>query len=134
MQIADITADFEKYCNNIIPRLAVTEIDGYKDIIKQSRMVSIEYDDALLKKAQIKMKQGDFAAADTLLGTLVIDFPSDVLADLALMTRGRLNEDHLGNKEKAMQYYEELITRYPGSIYSVDARKRFRNLRGDKGF
>ena len=57
MPIADITADFEKYCNNIIPRLAVTEIDGYKDIIKQSRMVSIEYDDALLKNfASIKEK------------------------------------------------------------------------------
>jgi pentatricopeptide repeat protein len=91
-------------------------------------------DDVLLKKAQIKMKQGEYVAADTLLGTLIKDFPSDILADLALMMRGRLNEDHFGNKEKAMQYYEELITRYPGSIYAVDARKRFRNLRGDKGF
>jgi pentatricopeptide repeat protein len=91
-------------------------------------------DDVLLKKAQIKMKQGDYAAADTLLGTLVQDFSSDILADLALMTRGRLNEDHFRNKEKAMEYYEELITKYPGSIYTVDARKRFRILRGDKGF
>jgi pentatricopeptide repeat protein len=91
-------------------------------------------DDVLLKKAEIKMKQGDYAAADTLLATLIKDFPSDVLADLALMERGQLNEDHFGNKEKAMQYYEELITEYPGSIYAVDARKRFRNLRGDKGF
>ena len=91
-------------------------------------------DDVLLKKAQIKMKQGDYAAADTLLGTLIKDYPSDVLADLALMKRGQLNEEHFGNKEKAMQYYEELITRYPGSIYAVEARKRFRNLRGDKGF
>jgi len=91
-------------------------------------------DDVLLKKAEIKMKQGDYAAADTLLANLTKDFPSDVLADLALMERGQLNEDHFGNKEKAMQYYEELITKYPGSIYAVDARKRFRNLRGDKGF
>ena len=57
MSIADITAEFEKYSDNIIPRLAATEIDGYKDIIKQSRMVSIEYDDALLKNfASIKEK------------------------------------------------------------------------------
>jgi pentatricopeptide repeat protein len=91
-------------------------------------------DDVLLKKAEIKMKQGDYAAADTLLATLIKDFPYDILADLALMERGQLNEDHFGNKEKAMLYYEELITKYPGSIYSVDARKRFRNLRGDKGF
>jgi hypothetical protein len=57
MPVADVTGEFEKYCDNIIPRLAVTEIDGYKDIIKQSRMVSIEYDDALLKDfASIKEK------------------------------------------------------------------------------
>ena len=91
-------------------------------------------DDVLFKKAQIKMKQGNYAAADTLLGTLIKDFRSDILADLAMMTRGRLYEDHFGNKEKAMQYYEELITMYPGSIYAVDARKRFRILRGDKAF
>jgi hypothetical protein len=57
MPITDITAEFEKYCDNIIPRLSATEIDGYKDIIKKARMVSIEYDDALLKNlANIKEK------------------------------------------------------------------------------
>ena len=57
MPVADVTGEFEKYCDNIIPRLAATEIDGYKDIIKQSRMVSIEYDDVLLKNfANIKEK------------------------------------------------------------------------------
>jgi outer membrane protein assembly factor BamD (BamD/ComL family) len=91
-------------------------------------------DEVLFKKAQIKMKQGKYDEADTLLGTLVKGFPSDILADLALMTRGRLNEDQFGNKEKAMKYYEDLMTKYPGSIYAVDARKRFRYLRGDKGF
>ncbi len=91
-------------------------------------------DEALFKKAQIKMKQGKYEEADTLLGTLVNDFPSDILADKALMTRGRLNEDQFGNKGKAMKYYEDLMTKYPGSIYAVDARKRFRYLRGDKGF
>jgi tetratricopeptide (TPR) repeat protein len=91
-------------------------------------------DDVVLKKAILRIKQGDFTSADTLLGTLVVEYPTDVNADLALLTRARLNEEHLGSKEKAMQYYQELITGYPGSIYAVDARKRFRNLRGDKGF
>jgi outer membrane protein assembly factor BamD (BamD/ComL family) len=91
-------------------------------------------DEALLKKAEIRMKQGKYDEADSLLGTLVHDYPYDITADLALMTRGRLNEDQLGRKETAMKYYEELMTNYPGSIYAVDARKRFRSLRGDKGF
>lgn len=91
-------------------------------------------DEALLKKAEIRMKQGKYAEADSLLGTLVHDYPYDITADRALMMRGRLNEEELGKKETAMQYYEELVTNYPGSIYAVDARKRFRSLRGDKGF
>ena len=91
-------------------------------------------DEALLKKAKIKIKQGKYTEADSLLGILIQDYPYDITADQALMTRGRLNEDQLGNKETAMKYYEDLMTTYPGSIYAVDARKRFRTLRGDKGF
>jgi len=48
MPVTDITAEFEKYCDNIIPRLAVTEIDGHKDIMKKARIVSIDYDNVLL--------------------------------------------------------------------------------------
>ena len=48
MPVADITADFEKYSDNIIPRLAFTEIDEYKDLLKKARIVSIEYNEALL--------------------------------------------------------------------------------------
>jgi hypothetical protein len=90
------------------------------------------FDEALFKKAEIKMKQGKFAEADSLLGMVSTGYSSDILADLAFMTRGRLNEDQLANKEKAMVQYEELMTKYPGSIYAVEARKRFRTLRGDK--
>jgi ferredoxin len=48
MPVADITADFEKYFDNIIPRLAANEIEGYKDLLKKARIVSIDYDAALL--------------------------------------------------------------------------------------
>jgi NAD-dependent dihydropyrimidine dehydrogenase PreA subunit len=45
---ADITADYEKYSDNIIPRLTAMEIDGYKDILKNARILSIDYDNVLL--------------------------------------------------------------------------------------
>jgi tetratricopeptide (TPR) repeat protein len=92
------------------------------------------FDDVIMKKAEIRVKEGKFMEADTLFGTLVKNYPASVLADDALMKRGRLNENQLGNKEKAMGYYEDLMKDYPGSIYVIEARKRFRNLRGDKGF
>ncbi len=92
------------------------------------------FDDAMLKKAKIRMKQGKFTEADTLLGTLVVKYPTSVLADEALMLRAQLNENQIGNKPRAMGYYEELMSKFPGSVFVVDARKRFRILRGDSSF
>lgn len=91
-------------------------------------------DEVLLKKSEIRMKQKKYTEADTLLGELISGYPGEVLADEALIRRARLNEIQLHNPKQAMVYYEDLLTRYPGSVYAIEARQRFRNLRGDKGF
>jgi glutamate synthase domain-containing protein 2 len=49
MPVADITAEYEKHSDNIIPRLTTAEIDGHKDILNKARMVSIDLDDGVLK-------------------------------------------------------------------------------------
>jgi TolA-binding protein len=36
-------------------------------------------------------------------------------------------EDH----ERAKELYQQILTEFPGSLYAVEARKRFRQLRGD---
>jgi TolA-binding protein len=59
-------------------------------------------------------------------------YPEDILADDALYMLAGILEDHYADKEKAMALYEKLITQYPGSLFVVDARKRFRQLRGDQ--
>jgi outer membrane protein assembly factor BamD (BamD/ComL family) len=30
-----------------------------------------------------------------------------------------------------MEIYRDFLNKYPGSVYAAEARKRFRNLRGD---
>jgi hypothetical protein len=87
-----------------------------------------------LEKAKICRKEARFQEADTLLGTIVKSYPDDVLADQALFLRARMNEEDLKNSTKGMACYESLLSRYPGSIYVPESRKRFRSLRGDKGF
>jgi len=57
MPVADITAEFEKHIDNIIPCLSAAEIDTHKELIKKARMVSVEYDDALLKKLAALMEK-----------------------------------------------------------------------------
>ena len=48
MPVADITADFEKHSDNIIPRMTAAEIDTHKEIIKKARILSIDCDEAVL--------------------------------------------------------------------------------------
>ena len=42
-----------------------------------------------------------------------------------------LNENQLNNPEKAKTLYEKIIFNHADSIYFVEARKRYRALRGD---
>jgi outer membrane protein assembly factor BamD (BamD/ComL family) len=55
----------------------------------------------------------------------------DILADDALYLEAKIYQEKLGQKDKAMDLYRQILQNFPGSIYSADARKRFRNLRGD---
>jgi len=89
------------------------------------------HDEVIFKKGEIMLKKGEFENADSLFAQVVEMYPEDILADNALMIRADLNERHFGNIDVAMQLYERLMFDYPGSLFVVDARKRYRELRGD---
>lgn len=89
-------------------------------------------DDVLLKKASIYMKLGEYSIADSLLKLITIDYPDEVTADHALFLRAGLREKDMNDPDAAMDLYARLLDRYPSSIYVIDARKRYRVLRGDK--
>ena len=55
----------------------------------------------------------------------------DILADDALFGLADIHENQLGDPETAQGLYERLLNEFPGSLYVVEARKRFRQLRGD---
>ncbi|MEM7163106.1 MAG: hypothetical protein AAF487_11780 [Bacteroidota bacterium] len=88
-------------------------------------------DEILYQRHLIAYKQGQFEKSADYLNTIVEDFFYDILADNALIELAILQEEVFENEEKAMQLYEKLITDFPGSIYTAEARKRFRYLRGD---
>lgn len=88
-------------------------------------------DDILYKKYQIKIKEGKFTEAGDQLQKILDNYSFDILGDDAMFKLAELNELYLNNTEKAKQLYEELLTKFPGSLFTVEARKRFRILRGD---
>jgi outer membrane protein assembly factor BamD (BamD/ComL family) len=66
-----------------------------------------------------------------ILNDLVQNYAYDITADNALFMLAVIYDQHIKDEAKAMAYYQKLITDYPGSLFVVDARKRFRYLRGD---
>lgn len=88
-------------------------------------------DEVIFKKSEIKIKQEDYQTADSLLEIIYSKYGNDILADNALMKRAKLQEEKIVNKEKAMELYRELFVNYPGSLFTVQARKKYRALRGD---
>ncbi|WP_269233910.1 tetratricopeptide repeat protein [Flavobacterium flavigenum] len=63
----------------------------------------------------------------------VIDHHSDgIYVDEALFFAAEIYNDELKETEKAKPLYEKVIFNHQDSIYFVDARKKYRELRGDK--
>jgi len=89
------------------------------------------FDEVYFKKAEIKIKQRDFEMAAEYLNKIVEDYSYDITADNALFLLADLNENQFNDTEKAMQLYQKLMQDYPASLFTVEARKRYRNLRGD---
>lgn len=89
-------------------------------------------DDILYMRYRIEFKRQNYAKAATYLEKLIADYGSDILGDDATFRLAQLYDYHLNDPEKAKQYYLDVITKYPGSLFKVDAQKRYRILRGDK--
>lgn len=88
-------------------------------------------DDILYKKAQLAIKHGKYTDAANFYESIIKNYGSDILGDDALFKLADLNENQFKNTDKARELYQQLLEQYPGSLYVVEARKRFRKLRGD---
>jgi tetratricopeptide (TPR) repeat protein len=89
-------------------------------------------DEMLLRKSKAMQQQGNWLEAIKYLELLLKNHAEDILADDALFQLGDIYEHHLNDKEKAAEYYKTILFDYKGSLHGVEARKRFRMLRGDK--
>jgi tetratricopeptide (TPR) repeat protein len=88
-------------------------------------------DEVYYLKANLFLKSGQYQEAINSLGLIVSNPKYDILSDDALFMMARIYEENLQDKAKAQELYNNLLVKYPGSIFTVEARKRFRKLRGD---
>ncbi len=88
-------------------------------------------DDIYYTKSKIYLKQREYELSAEMLQKIIDDYSDGIRADNALYELALLNENQLGNPEKAKELYEKIFIEYSGSTFAVDARKRYRKLRGD---
>ncbi len=106
---------------------AILTLDSISERFPQHAIM----DDLLVTQADIRIKQGRYADADSLLAIVVERYPDGLLAGDALFRRAGLHEQVFGDKERAMGLYQQLMLHHPGSLHTATARNRFRALRGD---
>ncbi len=88
-------------------------------------------DDIYFKKAKVFMKQGGYKEALEAFQRVVDNYGDEIFGDDALYNIALIYHYNLQDTEKAKLIYQEILTKYPGSVYTVEARKQYRKLRGD---
>lgn len=86
---------------------------------------------ALFKQAQLFELKKAFKKAQANYEMLIENYRDGILMDDALFYLAQLYEKQLNQPEQAKKLYETIVFDHADSIYFVDARKRFRALRGD---
>lgn len=102
----------------------------YETILTQHRGEKIE-DEAFLCQAKLFEKEKLFEKAKVNYLKIIEFYNNDILADDAYYWLAELYVNKLGEPEKAKELYEKIIFNHADSIYFVEARKKYRTLRGD---
>ncbi|MDD7884729.1 tetratricopeptide repeat protein [Flavivirga sp. 57AJ16] len=86
---------------------------------------------ALYKQAQLFEVEKQYEKAEANYEAIIANYRDGILIDDAYFKLAEIYEKKLNLPEKAKALYELIIFNHADSIYFVDARKRYRALRGD---
>ncbi len=88
-------------------------------------------DDILYAKARMYEKRREYELAADMYKEIVEKYIEEIRGDNALFALAKLYETKLDKKEEAQTLYERLFIEFSNSTLAVEARKRYRILRGD---
>ncbi|MDH3323227.1 MAG: tetratricopeptide repeat protein, partial [Flavobacteriaceae bacterium] len=106
-------------------------IDTLSKVILNYKGHPIE-DSALFKQAELYVKTNNFNQAENNYLQIIQFYPESILMDDTFYELAGLYSSRLNDPEKAKKMYERIIFEHPSSIYLVDARKKYRKLRGEE--
>ena len=105
-------------------------LEQFQSILKEYKGQDIE-DETLLRIGQTYEKLGDFNAALSQYQIIIDNYKDGIYIDEALYFSAEIYNKQLKDIEKAKALYEQVLFNHEDSIYFVEARKKFRQLRGD---
>ncbi|WP_103069744.1 tetratricopeptide repeat protein [Aquimarina sediminis] len=105
-------------------------ITMYERILTQHKGEKIE-DEAFLRQAKLLEKEKQYERAKVNYLKIIEFYNDDILVDDAYYWLAELYVNELGEPKKAKELYEKIIFNHADSIFFVEARKKFRALRGD---
>lgn len=100
------------------------------NLIKKYKGQDIE-DDALYRQAKLFVEKKEIEKAVLAFKRIINEHKESVFIDDSLYNLAEIYNNYLQQHEKAKKYYQKIIFEHPSSIYLVDARKKYRKLRGD---
>ena len=118
-------ADFLLYKNKKQEALS-----QFQNILKEHKSEQIEAV-TLLRIGSIYEKLGDFTTALEQYKIIIDKHKECIYVDEALYFAAEIYNFQLKDVEKAKPLYEEIIFKHEDSIFYVEARKKYRQLRGD---
>lgn len=119
---ADLLAVQNKYSEAFI------KLDSVKILFPEHELE----DDILHREALMYTAQQKYDEAIDRYKLIIEKFPEDITCDNAIFELAQLYELVLEDPVSALPLYEKLFIDYSNSTFAVEARKRYRNLRGDK--
>ena len=118
-------ADLLAYQNKNTEAIAI-----YSAMAQKYQGQNIE-DDVLFNQAALYLKEGQYEnTISNLLKIISID-AEGILVDDSYYLLAEVYKNKIKDTEKASEYYQKIIFEKPSSIYLVDARKKYREIRGD---
>ena len=102
----------------------------FQDILKNFKGKEIE-SVTIYRLGKIYEKIGDYQSALSQYQKIIDQHSEGIYIDEALFFTAEIYNKKLIDIEKAKSFYEKLVFHHQDSIYFVDARKKFRELRGD---
>ncbi|WP_299098467.1 hypothetical protein [uncultured Winogradskyella sp.] len=101
------------------------------DIILEEHKTENIIGQALFQQAKLYESKQQYLKAEANYQNILTNYGEGILTDDAKFYLAELYNTHLVKPEEAKELYEKIIFEHQDSIYFIEARKKFRMLRGD---